>query len=555
MKEQGLYKGSAILMASMIITKIIGAVFKIPLTNILGGTGMGYFNSAYGLFLPIYTAVSSGLPTALVRLVAENAAKGRYRDVRKLRRISASVFALLGVLATAVMLLLSKPFSVYIAQNPNCLCAVICLAPSMVFCCLACVERGYYEGMRNMYPTAVSQIAEGIVKTVLGLSLALLVLKVGLNQYETVRTVFGIPAATYDEATAAALPFSVGGAMVGITLSEAAGFLVIFIRNRIFGDGINAEQLQRSPVPHSSAHLCKQLFTIAAPIALGGIIISLSSFIDLSTIIGGLKSAIASSPDYFLSRYSFALDGSLGLSELPNFIYGSYTGMTSTIISFVPMAASMLGKTALPNIACIKESRDKAAIKRSVENVMYISLVLSAPMGFGIFALARPILELLYPMRPDEVQIAALPLAVLGLAAVLGAVSIPLTSILHAVGEEKLTVRLALLEAAMRLAGNILLIRIPQLNIMGAVISGMLSYAVTDIIAVCQLKRKVRVNLRFRRIFALPVFCSVCCGASAAASCKILAGFLPQAAATPLAVIIAAVFYFLVLKITKTVRI
>ena len=111
MKEQGLYKGSAILMASMIITKIIGAVFKIPLTNILGGTGMGYFNSAYGLFLPIYTAVSSGLPTALVRLVAENAAKGRYRDVRKLRRISASVFALLGVLATAVMLLLLPEMS------------------------------------------------------------------------------------------------------------------------------------------------------------------------------------------------------------------------------------------------------------------------------------------------------------------------------------------------------------------------------------------------------------------------------------------------------------
>ena len=98
MKHQGLVKSSMILLIATAVSKLLGAVFKIPLTNLLGGEGMGYFSSAYGLFIPVYTILSAGLPTALIRLVAKYSASGDYKTVRRLRKIALTVFLITGFL-------------------------------------------------------------------------------------------------------------------------------------------------------------------------------------------------------------------------------------------------------------------------------------------------------------------------------------------------------------------------------------------------------------------------------------------------------------------------
>lgn len=72
MKRQGFIKGSAILLAMVLITKILGLLYKIPLTNLLGGTGMGYFASAFSVFTPVFAIVVSGIPSTMARLTAEN---------------------------------------------------------------------------------------------------------------------------------------------------------------------------------------------------------------------------------------------------------------------------------------------------------------------------------------------------------------------------------------------------------------------------------------------------------------------------------------------------
>ncbi len=88
MKKQSFIKGSLILIVSAVIAKAAGALFKIPLTNMLGGTGMGYFSCAYGLFLPIYALTANGLTTAAAKLTADNCAAGNYRNARKIYRVS-----------------------------------------------------------------------------------------------------------------------------------------------------------------------------------------------------------------------------------------------------------------------------------------------------------------------------------------------------------------------------------------------------------------------------------------------------------------------------------
>ena len=83
-KKQSFLGGSCVLLASALVTKIIGALFKLPLTNLLGGGGMGYFSCAYGLFLPVYALSITGLTTAVAKLTAERAA---LEDHAALRRI------------------------------------------------------------------------------------------------------------------------------------------------------------------------------------------------------------------------------------------------------------------------------------------------------------------------------------------------------------------------------------------------------------------------------------------------------------------------------------
>lgn len=102
MKKQSFLFGSIILVISVIISKIIGLLFKIPLANILGGTGMGYFSCAYAIFMPVYAISVTGLPAAVSRMVAENMAFERYANVRKIRRVATITFSAVGLISAFV---------------------------------------------------------------------------------------------------------------------------------------------------------------------------------------------------------------------------------------------------------------------------------------------------------------------------------------------------------------------------------------------------------------------------------------------------------------------
>ena len=169
MKKQNFLKGSIILMLSAIIAKALGAFFKIPLTNILGGVGMSYFSSAYSLFMPLYALTTTGLSSAVARMTAKNITLGMYKNIRKIRLTAHIIFSSVGLAGSTIIFFLAKPFSAYSAGNPDGWLAAAMISPAVLFGCITAVERGYYEGMSNMYPTALSQAAEGIVKVTAGL--------------------------------------------------------------------------------------------------------------------------------------------------------------------------------------------------------------------------------------------------------------------------------------------------------------------------------------------------------------------------------------------------
>ena len=138
-------QGALILSVAAIIVKVIGAIYKIPLMNIIGGEGFGYYNTAYTIFTPLYTIATAGIPVAVARMVSECVTLGRYRDVRRIFQISMTCFLVTGTAGSLIMLFGSKFLAGTVCGNPGAFLPVIILSPAVFFLCMTSAYRGYYQ--------------------------------------------------------------------------------------------------------------------------------------------------------------------------------------------------------------------------------------------------------------------------------------------------------------------------------------------------------------------------------------------------------------------------
>lgn len=159
-KKQSVLDGAVILMAGVIAVKIIGVLFKMPLSNMIGSVGRGYFSSAYEIITPILAVAMTGLPVAISRMVAENVALGNCREARAVFSVSKKVFTAVGIAGTVILLAAAVPYAKLTGKGDyfNVLLPVISVSPLVFICCIVSAYRGYYEGLQNMTPVAVSQI-------------------------------------------------------------------------------------------------------------------------------------------------------------------------------------------------------------------------------------------------------------------------------------------------------------------------------------------------------------------------------------------------------------
>ena len=221
-KGQSFLHGAIILSAATIIVKLIGALFKLPLFNLLGGDGMGYFGTAYNLFNPIYALAISGFPVAVSKLVSEQIALRRFRDVRRILTVSKYLFIGSGLIGFLIIFFGAGPF-VKLIDNPGSYLAVVAIAPSIFFCCIMSIYRGYYVGMSNMYPTAISQVIEAVVKLICGLGFAWGAMRWCMGQYETTGRIMGQVVPSIEQAQSVACAYGAAGAVLGMTVSTFVG--------------------------------------------------------------------------------------------------------------------------------------------------------------------------------------------------------------------------------------------------------------------------------------------------------------------------------------------
>ncbi len=488
-------------MASALIAKLLGAVFRIPLTAALGGTGMGYYSCAYGLFLPVFALSVTGINTAAAALTARYYGENRPRAAQRVIRLALRLFGIGGLAGGAVLFCTANLICTRLLQNPGAALAVRSFAPAVWFCCISAVLRGEAEGLRQMTPTAVSQIAEGFGRVGCGLALCFAALRFPQIWQQV------LPQGTQSAEAAAA------AAILGVTLSAAIGTAVMLLARRrlIFPAPTGTEALPADRV------LLRDLVQLLLPIAAASLVTNLTTLIDTATAIRLLSAFAAKNAE------------TEPPADTANFLFGAYSGLAVTVFNLVPSVTNMLGKGVLPAFshACAQNRLDETA--QHAEAVLRRTAFLAVPSGFGIAVLAEPILRLLFSGRPDEAQAAALPLAVLGVAVIFTALSFPLFSMLQAAGAAGTTVTVMLVGAAVKLLANLLLI--PRLGPVGAAAATVLSYAVILVGAASVFRRVTGIAVKLLRICALPLLGGCACAFAARTVFTALNGSVSPAAA------------------------
>lgn len=506
MKQQSVLRGSVWLIASALLAKCLGAVFRIPLTAMLGGTGMGYFSCAYGLFLPVFALSVTGINTAVSAVTAQARAKHDPDSAERAAGLALRMFGLGGAVCSLLLFLAAEPLCAGFLHNPQAAPAVRMLAPAVLLCCLNAVLRGVHEGSRSMIPTAVSQVAEGIGRAVFGLLLCAAVLRHAdlILPY--------LPQGTTVQAAAAA------AAILGVTLSTALGLLTLLCFPK-------PRRSKSAPVfqPHTDRAIRRALLRILLPVAAASLVTNLTTLIDLAAGLRLLGHAVLHAPERFGLRQGIT---PAQAGEYANFLFGAFSGMAMTVFNLVPAVTNMLGKGVFPAFAesYVQHNTDRTAAHAQL--VMRRTAFLAIPAGCGMTALAAPVLQALFPARHAETAAAAVPLMLLGAAVIFAALCYPLFSMLQAAGHAGDTVAVMLCGAAVKLLCNLLLI--PRLGLSGIALSTGCCYAVILLLALHRFHLHTGIRLHLLRMTAGLIFGGILCASAAFSAYLHMQRMLPQ---------------------------
>lgn len=527
-KNQSLINGALILSLAIIAVKIIGVFFKIYVTYKIGMEGKSYYATAYSLYTPVYSIALAGLPTAVAKMVAAKAAQGSFRDVKKLFGVSLTLFSFLGVVGSAVIILIAVPFASSVSDGAlNAVPAILAIAPSLFFCCVMSGYRGYYQGLGNMTPSAVSQVFEAAGKLIFGWLFINIVIGTGASFSDKIPWLGDIVTEKQQAWAAAA-------AIAGVTVGSLLGLLYLIARHRFDKRSVTPDELRLSPEAEPFGELAKQLVALAVPIAISSLIFNITTLIDNWVIPNRLMYVLSTDFDTVAAMYPGIVDARGFTREtavnFKEYLYGAYDTVLE-IKNIVPTFTITFGLSAIPVLTKAWVRRETAAVEKSIQSVLRLTLLLAFPAGCGMVALAPDILDLIY--GSSEINAPALPyiapiLMMYGVSVCFLALTQPITNMLQVVDRTDVPIKAMAIGAAVKLVANFVFVSIPSVNIQGAAIGSILCNIVMVVYGLAALSKTTGVGYDWRGTFMKPLFCAVLSGVAAWAVNGIYEHFIPE---------------------------
>ncbi|HIW27082.1 oligosaccharide flippase family protein [Pseudoflavonifractor sp. An184] len=535
-KPNTFFGGAAILAVGILVVKLIGMFYKIPLLNIIGEQGSADFNNAYNIYSVLLTISTAGLPVAVSKLVSEADALGRRNQVRRTFRLALALFLILGVLSFLVMFFGSEQLA-GLMNDSMAAPGIRALAPAVI--CVGCLSafRGYAQGHGNMTPTAVSQIIEALCKLTVGLGLAYWLVGHGA-----------------DASHAAA------GAITGVTVGTIvalAYMLMNFLITR------SQEPQLADDQPDEPSTILKHLLMIAVPITISSSMVGIVTVIDTSLVQGQLQRALLENQDTWtlyqdfvdfaslkeaLSAWQAALpDGSAvsmslldqyaaqaealrdqqsaltdlqsaslelhaALENISRTLYGNYSGALN-IYNLPTSLMAAVTAAVIPAVSGALARRDRRGAGRITGSALRISALAACPMAVGLFVLGEPIMALIFPnLNP---QLAGPLLSTLGLATLFVCMMLVCNSVLQAHGFVSLPVIIMVAGGVVKIITNYNVVIQPTIGIYGAPMGNILCFALCMTLDLVVMSRVLPRRPRYIQVFAKPLAASALMGLGA----------------------------------------
>ena len=510
-KKNSFFGGAAILTAGIILVKLIGALFKIPLGNIISEAAFADFNTAYYIYSLLIIVSTGGLPVALSKMVSEANALGRGNQVTKTFRVAFVTFCTLGIISMLIMVLFPHQLAALMNNSHSAYC-IMALAPAMFFVCPLSAFRGYFQGHSLMAPTAVSQIIEALCKLIIGLSLAAYMVSRGLD----------------DSITAS-------GAILGVSVGTAAAVLFIALR---FGRHRRV-QPRYQDTADSSREILGTLLKLAIPITLGSSVMSLASLLDTSIIFGRLQDAAGFTEDAARTLKGI-YDKAITLYNLPSSL-------------MIPITASVI-----PAVSAAHATKNHKQGARISETALRTTALFAFPAGMGLCALGEPIIRLVYPNT--DVALAGSILSVLGIAAIFVCFMLVCNSILQAHRMVTIPMVTTIIGCVLKCVVNYILSGNPNIHIRGGSISTLVCFGIIAIMDLFIIKMALPRSLSLIRAFLKPGISALVMGGAAWGVYGLATRFvldkelfLGNAVATAAAIGVAVIVYFALILVTKAI--
>lgn len=509
-KSNSIVKGTLVLIAGNLVVKIIGALFKLPLANIIGADGMGLYNASfivYDIFLVLSTA---GFPLAVSKMVSASCAHGNDEDALKIFRVSRACFLVIGLIFTALMFFGAEMYAGWIGNNRAYL-AILTLSPAILFVSLMSAYRGYYQGINDMIPTTISQITEAVCRLVVGLSLS-----------------WYLNAAGYDPQVVAA------GAILGITAGEfVSTFSLAMIHCRKMRQRTHRPKRRTQP-SLSVANIIGTMFATSVPIGIGTIIISAINALDNVVVMRRLES--------------------IGYSEQQaNTLYGTYN-MAFTVFSLPITIASALIVSVFPVLSYAHACRNFARVNRTASASLRITVIVGMASAALFLSLSYPIVMLLFFRQPQAARVAAMILTILAPTAVPITMFMLTSAILQAVDKLFAPTGSSIVGGIICLLCNWVLIGQKSIGIFGAPVGLFTCFTVASILNMAAIGRCKNIRLKVRHLFSKALTPAAVMGVTGFAAFRLTLSPLGLFKSAAFSILIALVNYLLVLFLNHTLE-
>lgn len=459
MKKQSLIRGTLILGGASLISRFLGLFFRWPLMMLIGDEGMGYYQMSYPLYM-FFIAIASGIPVAVSKMVSEKNAIGDEIGAKLVLKKALFLMIFMGIGFSITIFIFSKQIIHVLKWDSNSYYSLIGISVAPIFISIMASFRGYFQGLQNMTPTAISELIEQIGRVIFGVGLAYIFFSKGIE-------------------------YSAGGASLGAAAGGLIGGLYLVIRY-IKMNSIKKHNSKDKKSKREGILILNKLLMMAIPISIGSTVGTIMSLIDSVLV-----------PQKLLNAGFTYKEAAV--------IYGQLSGKAFVLVN-IPLALSIaLCASLVPIIAEMYVLKRKVELVNKIETAFKFSAVISIPSCLGLFFLSAPILQLIFPGRAAGDVI----LKYLALSIPFIIIAQTSTALLQGVGKYAVPVINLLMGCIIKIVLTFLLVPIPGINIYGAITGTIAGYFTAALLNMLYIRKSLNISINYYETMIRPAFASV----------------------------------------------